>query len=52
VSLGSDSAERAAVFGEWVDHYRALDDWSKVYGDPERQADRKRFERPNRKKAI
>jgi len=52
VSLGSESAERAAVFGEWLDHYRTLDDWSKVYGDPERQADRKRFERPNRKRAI
>lgn len=51
-SLGSDSSERAAVYGQWLDHYRALDDWSKVYGDPKRQADRKRFERPNRKRAI
>lgn len=51
-SLGSDLEARAHAYRDWFDHYRALDDWSKVYGDPKRQRDARRFERPNRRKAI
>ena len=52
MSLGSDPAQRAAAYCEWFEHYRARDEWSQVYGDPKRNTDRKRFERPNRKKAL
>ena len=51
-SLGGSPAARAAVYREWFAHYRARDHWSDVWGLPKRAADRKRFERPDRTKAI
>ena len=51
-SLGSDFNERVAAFRDWFAHYRARDDWSLVYRGPEAEADRKRFERPNRSSAM
>ena len=50
-SLGSTAEARAAAYLDWFEHYRALDDWSQVHGDPKHPRDRKRFERPNRKQA-
>lgn len=52
VSLGADPVARANAFRDWFDHYRARDDWSDVYADPNPGSDQKRFERPNRRTAI
>jgi len=52
LSLGRDARLRAAVFRDWFEHYRVLDDWAQVYADPKAEGDQKRFERPDRRKAI
>lgn len=52
MSLGSEPGERVAVFRDWFAHYRARDDWSRVYRDPSAQGDGKRFERPNRSSSM
>ncbi len=51
-SLGPTSEARATAYLDWFEHYRALDDWSEVYGDPKHPRDRKRFERPDRRQAT
>ena len=52
MSLGRDPAQRAIVYRDWFDHYRVRDDWMQVYRDPKPKADERRFERPDRRKAI
>lgn len=52
LSLGKNETTRAHAFRDCFDHYRARDDWSMVYGDPEPAHDEKRFERPDRRNAI
>jgi putative transposase len=52
LSLAADAGDRASIYQEWVSHYRARDDWSGVYPEPSRSSDRKRFERPDRTRAI
>lgn len=52
LSLGRKSMERAAAFRNWFAHYEALDEWSCVHRGPVRSSDRKRFERPDRRRAI
>lgn len=52
LSLAADARDRASIYQEWVSHYQARDDWSRVYQEPSRSSDRKRFERPDRTRAI
>ena len=52
MSLAGDACGRASVYREWVTHCQAQDDWSRVYQEPRRSSDRKRFERPDRTRAI
>lgn len=51
LSLGNVSAERSAAFLDSFEHYRARDEWQGVYNDPPRPSDRKRVERPDRRRA-
>ena len=52
ISLAGDAGGRASVYRNWVAHYEARDDWSQVYREPSRSSDRKRFERPDRTRAL
>jgi putative transposase len=52
LSLGAAPAERASAYLDWFEHYRARDDWSKVYADPGNPNDRRRVERPDRRTAT
>lgn len=51
LSLGNESAERSAAFLNCFEQYRARDDWEDVYNDPPLPNDRKRVERPDRRRA-
>jgi putative transposase len=52
LSLGRNRRQRALAFRDWFAHYQACDDWSSVDPAPELRASRKRFERPDRRRAI
>jgi putative transposase len=52
LSLGDEPAARSDAYRDWFEHYRARDDWSEVYRDPPSQRDQKRFERPDRRRAL
>ena len=52
ISLAGDAGGRASVYRDWVAHYEARDDWSQVCREPSRSSDRKRFERPDRTRAL
>ena len=52
LSLGKKRATRSAAFLELFEYYRARDEWDEVYNDPPRPTDRKRVERPDRRRAV
>ena len=52
LSLGGNPGDRSVAYRDWFEHYRARNEWSEVYGDPVPKSDAKRFERPDRRRAL
>lgn len=52
LSLGCAPIDRSAAYRDWFEHYRARDEWSDVYRDPPQKRGGKRFERPDRRRAL
>lgn len=51
LSLGCGPAERSAAFVDWFEHYRDRNEWSELSRFPPAPSDKKRVERPDRRRA-
>jgi putative transposase len=50
-SLGENEPTRSLVYTDWFEHYRRRDEWKEVASGPARSTDRRRLERPDRRRA-